>query len=252
MSDGFPNTDRRLHIYYRHVHVKAELRSRDPNKKRPPWFSYEGCFRNLLETIRQDRLGHRVRINVVYDGSADEARSDFVIELCNRYQVPAHIYLTSAGSDMRSLLTTFQLANDSDLPDRDLIYFLENDYAHQPGWTGKVFELYESGHKFDFVSLYDHRDKYHLPMYVSLTAKLLYSRTHHWRTAPSTCASFILEKAALRRDYDVFSSGLTDYYLFTKLVGERGRTLLTPLPGLSTHAMAEYLSPAVDWEKLVC
>jgi hypothetical protein len=38
--------------------------------------------------------------------------------------------------------------------------------------------------------------------------------------------------------------------LFPKLQDERGRVLLTPVPGLATHCMAGYLSPAVDWQAL--
>jgi hypothetical protein len=62
-------TDRYLNIFFRHVHVKADKTSRDPNERRPEWFSHEVCFQNLISTIRMDPLGHRVRLVIVYDGS---------------------------------------------------------------------------------------------------------------------------------------------------------------------------------------
>lgn len=241
---------RQLTILFRHVHTKSEKTSRDPNKRRPAWFSHEVCFRNLLSTIRLDPLGHRVKLIVVYDGSVEDFTTDFIVSYYANTSLGLNIQFIRGGSDINSFLIALGLARTTEMPSDDLIYFLENDYLHQYGWISKVFELYDAGIKFDYLSLYDHRDKYHYEMYASLTSKLICSQSHHWRTAPSTCASFILEKGVLDRDYDVFSLGLTDYYFFSKLIGERGRILLTPVPGLATHSMEGYLSPAVNWEKL--
>ena len=118
-------------------------------------------------------------------------------------------------------------------------------------WVCKGFELYDSNITFDYVSLYDHRDKYFLPMYTELQSRIFHTPTHHWRTAPSSCASYIAEVARFRSDYDIFQLGLPDYYLFNALNQERKRALLTPIPGLSTHAMEGYLSPTVDWASLL-
>jgi hypothetical protein len=59
-----------------------------------------------------------------------------------------------------------------------------------------------------------------------------------------------MENRVFARDWEVFSLFLPDYHLFSKLVAEMGRVLLTPVPGLSTHSMEGYLSPTIDWEKL--
>lgn len=241
---------RQLYIFFRHVHVKADKTSRDPNKQRPVWFSHEICFQNLVSTIRLDPLGHRVKLVIVYDGTVEDFTTDFIASYYANAALGLNIQFIRGGSDINSFLITLGLAKSLELPAEDLVYILENDYMHQNGWVSKVFELYDAGIKFDYVSLYDHRDKYHYEMYASLTSRLVYSQSHHWRTAPSTCASFILEKRVLDRDYAVFSSGLTDYYFFSKLIGENGRILLTPVPGLATHSMEGYLSPAINWEKL--
>lgn len=250
-STSAPGTARNLHIFYRHVHVKANARSRDPNKARPEWFSHEKCFRNLLQTIAADPNGHRVRLTVMYDGTVEDLLSDFMAEHVAQKRPGHRLQFIRAGSDMNSFLITLHHARHSELPGTDLLYFLENDYVHQHGWVSKVFELYDSGLAFDVVSLYDHKDKYLLPMYADLTAQLFLSPTHHWRSTPSSCASFLLEKAAFDRDYEVFGSGVTDYHFFTALTGTRQRRLLSPIPGLSTHAMTGYLSPNVDWAGLV-
>lgn len=238
---------RTLHIFYRHVHIKADKASRDPNKARPDWFSHELCFANLLRTIRADPLGERVKLTIMYDGSLE----DFVEDFMSRYYADEsnkiEIQFLKGGSDLNSFLITLYAARTAPIPATDIVYFLENDYLHQNGWVSKVFDLYASGLQFDVVSLYDHADKYFLEMYQDLTARVVHSSSHHWRTAPSACASFMLEKQVFDRDYAIFSTGQTDYYFFSKLVGEEGRVLLTPLPGLSTHSMNGYLSPTVDW-----
>jgi hypothetical protein len=242
--------DRVLHIIYRHVHQDVDVNIRDPRKLRPDWFSWEACFRNLLLTIRSDPLAYRVKILIIYDGTPESFYADFIAGYHANKDLGLDLQFVKGGSNAASFLIALDLLRKSDIPGSDLIYLMENDYLHQPGWVSKLFELYDSHHKLDFVSLYDHRDKYDYDMYANLVAKLVYTQTHHWRTAPSTCGTFILDKAALLQDYDLWTSNISDYYLFSKLVEERKRILLTPIPGLATHCMAQYLSPTIDWEKL--
>lgn len=193
-------------------------------------------------------MADRVKITIVYDGTVEDFTTDFVAGYYANETFGLAVQFIQGGSDINSFLITMGMARMMEVPGSDLIYFLENDYLHRHGWVSKVFELYESGILFDFASLYDHRDKYFYPMYSNLESKIYCTDSQHWRTTPSTCASFILEKRILDRDYPIFASGQTDYYFFSKLVGEMGRVLLTPLPGLATHSMEGYLSPAVNWE----
>lgn len=241
---------RTLHIYYRHVHVKSDLTSRDPNKQRPHWFSHETCFRNLLTTVRESRLSDQVSITIVYDGSTDDFMDDFSSKYFSNQEYGIKLQFIKGGSDLNSFRLTLYIGRTAEIKNDDLIYILENDYLHQHGWVDKVFELYDAAYHFDYISLYDHRDKYIYEMYRDLTAKIISTTSHHWRTTPSTCASFILAKEILDRDYEILSSGLTDYYFFSKLINENGRILLTPVPGLATHSMEGYLSPTIDWSEV--
>ena len=243
-------SDRVLHVIYRHIHQDVDKSKRDPTKLRPDWFSWEACFRNLLLTIRADPQAHRVKILILFDGSPESFYADFVARYHANNELGLDLQFVNGGSNSTSFLIALDMLRKSSIPDTDLIYLLENDYLHTPGWVSKLFELYDSQHRVDFVSLYDHRDKYDFEMYASLEARLVYTKTHHWRTAPSTCGTFVLEKAELLRDYDVWTSNLSDFYLFPKMINERNRVLLTPIPGLATHCMAEYLSPTIDWESI--
>lgn len=241
---------RTLHVILRHVHQKAEARSRDPNKVRPEWFSYEACFRNLLQTIRRDPLADQVKVLILFDGPMEDFVEDFAAGYYADRSLGLSVEFIRAGSNATSFLIALEMVRTSPIPDTDLIYFLENDYMHQHGWVSKLFELYDSGHRADVVSLYDHRDKYDFDMYADLQSRLIYSDTHHWRTVPSTCGTFVLEKGAVLKDYDLWTSNLLDYVLFPTLINERGRVLWTPVPGLATHSMSGYLSPAIDWAGL--
>lgn len=239
---------RQLNIYYRHVHSKADNTSRDPCKLRPDWFSYESCFRNLISTIKNDPLGEFVKITVMFDGSHADFIDDFISRYIANKELDINLQFLNAGSDKNSALITLDYMNRASLTKGNLVYMLENDYMHQLGWVSKVFELYDSEVIFDYLSLYDHRDKYFLPIYENLVSKLFHTQTQHWRTAPNSCGSFISEISQFRLDYEVFQLGLPDYYFFDELINKRKRVLLTPIPGLSTHCMEGYTSPCIDWQ----
>lgn len=236
-----------INIFYRHVHAKSNSHSRDPNKNRPDWFTHENCFRNLIDTIASDANCEKVKLTIVYDGSEQDLKNDFILQYLSSNSLPIATILINAGSDKISFITTMQIAKSSSCNEDDICYFLENDYMHQYNWIEKTFKAFESKNKFDYLSLYDHNDKYIYEMYESLSSKIFYLGQHHWRTAPSTCASFMCTKKTLIDDFEILTSGITDYYFFTKIINEKNKTLITAIPGLSTHCMSGYTSPGIDW-----
>ena len=224
----------KLHIFYRHYNVQGT-----DNRNRPSWFDYEKCYDNLTSTINFNK---NVKINIVYDGKEENwiKKKKF-----NKF------YEINAREDMKSFWETVKIANtDKSIEDNDLIYFLENDYMHVTGWVEKIFELFQTYTGLDYVSLYDHNDKYFLPMYDSLTSKIFTSPSHHWRTTPSTCGSFITTKQRLNEDFDILSTMRGDHNKWLWLNENRNRFVFTPLPGLSTHCMNGLLSPTIKWEDI--
>ncbi len=87
-------------------------------------------------------------------------------------------------------------------------------------------------------------------MYDSLTSKIFTSLSHHWRTTPSTCGSFITTKQRLNEDFDILSTMRGDHNKWLWLNQNRNRFVFTPLPGLSTHCMNGLLSPTIKWEEI--
>ena len=132
----------------------------------------------------------------------------------------------------------------------DLIYFVENDYLHIDNWVDKVIDLFSCYKTLNYVSLYDHNDKYISQGYDSLVSKIITSETHHWRTTPSTCGTFIITRDLFDKDVDVWENTVGDHNTFMYLNQERQRYVLTPIPGLATHCMDGLLSPTIDWESI--
>jgi hypothetical protein len=188
---------------------------------------------------------------VVYDGTPIDFRSDFLETVARVPQpFPIKISLAEAGSNITSWRVAMNIAERLDAADDDFFYFLENDYLHVDNWIDKFFELIASGIYFDYLSLYDHRDKYFYPMYSDLSSKIFATNTHHWRTTPSTCGSFLVRRSIFLQDFDYWFRDIQDHVQFQELYSKKCRTLLSPIPGLSTHCMEGYLSPAVDWNSI--
>ena len=239
----------RIHIFYRHVHIKNDGRSRDPGKRRPPWFSHERCFQNFMHTLDQVQNQDALTLTIVYDGTEQDFHSDFMYPYCTvPRQMPVTVKIVNAGEEVKAWLMALAVVKDTPMHDEDLIYFVENDYLHLDGWVGKVRELLAAGIACDYISLYDHKDKYDGGMYANLFAKLFATPSQHWRTAPSTCGTFMLKRKTFLEDLDVWAhTTMGEYYKFTHLCNAKGRVVVTPVPGLATHCMTGYLSPTIDW-----
>jgi hypothetical protein len=138
----------------------------------------------------------------------------------------------------------------------------------------------------DFVSPYDHPDCYTLDLHRERKWVRPFG-SHHWRTAASTCLTFLARKEALLRHESVFRSyvwgnddcalwlSLTKHRVFNPLSAiqylcqgsiswrilakawiygwrqilfGRKRWLWVPMPGIATHLDSKALSPAIDWK----
>jgi len=230
----------KIHIFYRQYNIE-----KTDNKGRPDWFDYEKCFKNLLKSLR-DQKGNPfngIKLNVMFDGDVSK---NFI----SKYKDQCNIHEFKGGSDTSSFFETIKYVKNQNINKNDLIYFLENDYLHTNDWVNKVKELFNTYSNLNYVSLYDHNDKYFLPLYNNLVSKIFTSPTHHWRSTPSTCGSFIMRKDIFDEDYDILSTMEGDHNKFLWLNKNRNRFVITPIPGLSTHCMNGLLSPTINWEKL--
>lgn len=176
--------------------------------------------------------------------------------------------ITSIGSSGQSWKHVqkfaFQHFNDT-----DVIYFLEDDYLHTPDAKDILLEGIAIG---DYVTLYDHKDKYldgdkgGNPYVIQggEMSKVLLTKSTHWKTTNSTTMTFATLLGTLKDDFaiwDKYTKGSHphDFKIFKSLIGfgsikyrlfSKKRRLISPIPGRSTHAEKDWLSPLVDWTKV--
>ena len=114
----------------------------------------------------------------------------------------------------------------------DVLYFVEDDYWHLPDAPKALLEGLEH---FDYVTVYDHLDKYYLPgqvvnsyakqqKYSELT-QVLHGNSFIWRTTNSTTMTFATKGKILIQDADIWvmtskRCGDYDFEIFITLVKE--------------------------------
>lgn len=232
-------------IFWKSKQPKVEVISRhaffsaiSQHKKRIPGFAHEKCYRNLLETFDFGRAN----LTFFFDGAKGPLSEHFLKNEKNVIQIQEG---TEAGSFLRLLDHVSKL----DLRPETVLYFVEDDYIHRPGWLDVLLEGMEIA---DYATLYDHKDKYFL--YPDLTSRIFASRTCHWRTTPSTTNTFccrfktLLEHLPIHRKFSMGRSISSDHEKFCQLQSQ-GAMLISPMPGWSTHAEPEFASPCIDWEE---
>lgn len=152
------------------------------------------------------------------------------------------------GTEAGSFLRLLDHVSHLDLHPETILYFVEDDYLHRPGWLDVLLEGIQIA---EYVTLYDHKDKYFL--YPDLASRIFATSICHWRTTPSTTNTFALRFKTLIRDLTThrkFSEGRaisSDHEKFCQLHAQ-GSMLISPMPGWSTHAEPEFASPCIDWE----
>jgi len=215
--------------------------SNKAGKCRPDWFSYDACFNNLLKEFPAEC------VTVFCDGDCDTTSNCKLVK-------------TDAGSEAQSFTNLIEyILSLEDIPDDEIIYIVEDDYLHRPGSMKVLKEAFECIDT-DYVTLYDCADKY-FPGYFEKFAygfktNLIFTDNAHWRTTPSTTNTFATTFKTLREDADIhykFSAQplkITEDHKKFHALWEKGRMLVSSIPGYSTHVENMLMSPVFDWESL--
>ena len=219
--------------------------SNQAGKFRPEWFSYKNCFDNFLNEFKDDD------VTIFFDG---DSTSHFVNES------GVKIVNIKGGSETKSFLKLVDYIREQDYKDDEIIYIVEDDYLHKEGASKVLKEAFDQFPNAYYVTLYDHNDKY-MPGYYDVYApnfpiQLLVSKSAHWRTTPSTTNTFATRFKTLKEDIDIhkeFSSPekktSDDHFKFISL-WNKGRSLISCIPGYSTHVENALMSPTIDWENV--
>ena len=212
------------------------------NKVKPSYIGNENCLRNATEMFNQAEW------LIIADNTSSPTD-----EMILKYQ--SNITKVNIGHGAG----TFNLALDEalKLDDKEIVYFLENDYLHKPDSLKILLEGVNLG--ANYVSLYDHPDKYidGANPFVEdggEVTKVFLSESCHWKLTNSTTMTFASKVKTLREDESILRKWTDtthphDFQMFLDL-RDKGRTLITPLPGYSTHGETAWLTPLINWNDI--
>lgn len=145
------------------------------------------------------------------------------------------------------------------LADTDYIYHLEDDYIHRRDSLNVLMEGLE---RADYVSLYDHADKYipaskggnlQIDNNGGENTRVILTKSAHWKMTNSTTLTFAVQVSTFKEDKPLWDKWTAETYphdfdAFLELRA-KGRSLITPIPGWSTHCEPRWAAPLIDWEK---
>jgi hypothetical protein len=236
----------------------------------------EICLRSLKECLGS----LRVKVWALLDGCPPEYELLF-----RRYIDPEDlIVLRFDGIGNRA---TFSKQVDILLEQQDaeLVYFAEDDYFYLPGQFHAMLDFANAHTDVHCISPYDHLDCYTLELHRTPKWIRTYA-SRHWRTAASTCMTFLTRKTTLAKYESVFRSyaiGSDDCGLWLSLTKQRvfnpiallryffkgvfgwksllkawwygwrqilfGKklNLWIPIPAIATHLSNGRLSPGIAW-----
>jgi len=216
-------------------------------KEKPAYINNENCLRNAIKVFKN------ATFHIIADNVSDDT-NNMIIKYVDEQSIDKVSVGHGAG--------TFNLALDKALTysDDTIIYFLENDYIHKSNADTLMTEVMEMG--ADYCSLYDHPDKYSIAdeggnPYVDKdggeVTKVYITKSAHWKLTNSTTMTFAARVKTIKKDEKILRKWTQmgkcprDFDMFIALRSE-GRSLITPIPGYSTHGDIYWLSPLEDWE----
>jgi hypothetical protein len=192
----------------------------------------------------------------VFADNVSEETFQFLKENYNRHDKIFRISLGNAKSFMFTL--HFAFLNFSD---EEKVYFAEDDYVY----TKSAADVIEEGLNIaDYSSGYDHPDKYinanegGNPFIEKggESTRVMITNNSHWKLTNSCCMTFASTVKTLKEDYELYLKNCSgwdpghpyDFGLFCDLY-KKNRTLVSSIPGVSTHGEIMWLTKFVDWEK---
>jgi hypothetical protein len=206
----------------------------------------EVCFENAYNTFKDCKW------TIVCDRLNDDTKTfleKFNLEL-------THVDIgNNAGS------FNYVLDKALELDNKEIVYLLEDDYLHKPNSKQIITDGIELG--FDYVTLYDHPDKYMNPIDggnpfcsgMSEETRVYLGDNCHWKLTNSTTMTFASKVKTLREDEKIIRKWTSethphDFQMFMELK-QNFRRLSSPIPGYSTHCETRWLTPLKNWNEEV-
>jgi len=228
------------------IHIIYRISDLGYVKEKPSYINHKNCFDNANKVFK-DVSWYVIADNVNEDIKSFLIASDKNVEYVN----------VGHGAGTFNVALDFALGLDDD----DIVYFLEDDYLHKMN-SDVIIDDGLNELFFDYVSLYDHPDKYLNPYEGGnpfCAGKSEQSRVYlglkcHWKLTNSTTMTFASKIKTLKQDEDIIRHWTKDthphdFQMFQDLIQKKGRRLASTIPGYATHGETKYLSPLTQWEK---
>ncbi len=192
----------------------------------------QACYWNFYETF--ENLIDDGQLTVIAD-NCDAETLDLV------HGEGITVEETSLGNAGSLRFAIDKVLQKKSLDPKEPIYFCEDDYLHQP-LAQKAIE--EGLKRAEYVTLYDHPDKYTRMYNGGETSKVIKTASTHWRYTISTCMTFATTAASLKEDLDIWQEFTAenhphDHQIF-KALNKKGRRLAVSIPGLACHTDLEF------------
>jgi hypothetical protein len=228
----------------------------------------KACFASLHEAVKP--FPHS--IHVLGDKLSDDLTTFFRRFAGRDSAIKVYLEDCDSGESIRqslSIATSF--------PDREWVYFCEDDYLHRPMafvWIDELIRSESEVLRFEpgrwFMKLLfrrannapliihptDYPDRY-LPDRRQFSL-LFMTKYNHWRQISNTTHTFLAEAGTVRRYEKIIRQSSIpprDFYLSRHMYSHiffRGRGLcVSPIPGVATHMTEGVMTPLVDWESLL-
>jgi len=237
-----------------------------------------------LSSLKASLGDLRVKIWVLLDGCPDS-----YAEMFQKHFSSEDLILLPLGGEGNHATFSRQIDILLQQNESRFIYFAEDDYFYHSGQFREMLEFLKDNPDVDFISPYDHPDCYNLKLHQQPRWIRPY-KNRHWRTAGSTCLTFLSTKEALASCEKVFRSyaygnddcalwlSLTKmrifnmslpisfifrgqfywkiftkawFYCWTQILFGRRKRLWVPVPAIATHLDKNALSPCTSWTELM-
>ena len=233
-----------IEVFIRHCYYSklGEL----PDRVRPFWYNKTQVFENFKNTLNPDLINY----TIVYDEFYGSIDKTFLAKEKN-------VEIIKCGNECDSFLKTLEIIQSKNLSDDTIVYLLEDDYLHRPGWCKVMLEGFEINSHY--LTLYD----FDFFIAKGWLCEIFTTPSSHWRAVPATTNTFackyktLIEDIEIQKEYSIYGIREMDEYSYSRdynkfwELQKQERYLISPMPGWSTHCDENHISPIIDWKKIM-
>jgi len=233
-----------IEVFIRHCYYSKiqEL----PDRVRPSWFNKIKVFENFKNTLNSNLINY----TIVYDEFYGSIDKTFLAKEKN-------VEIIKCGNECDSFLETLEIIQSKNLSDDTIVYLLEDDYLHRPGWSEVMLEGFEINSHY--LTLYD----FDFFIAKGWLCEIFTTPSSHWRAVPATTNTFackyktLIEDMEIQKEYSIYGIREMDEYSYSRdynkfwELQKQERYLISPMPGWSTHCDENHISPIIDWKKVM-